>query len=297
MSKKSKSLFFGAATAIVTPFCHGEIDYDTLGDMIDFQVKNSIDALVVSGTTGEASTLSEEEYRSLISFSAKRIGGKVPLIAGSGSNDTQKAKRLTRISTELGADACLVVTPYYNKATPRGLVESYREIASSTSLPIIVYNVPTRTCVNISIESYRQLAKIENIVAVKEASPDISACAELIFELGDLLDVYTGSDDQLLPTLSLGGKGIISVASNIIPRECHDICYDHLEGNICEAREEFKKYFKLMQAMFCEVNPIPVKTALSILGRCREEFRLPLCSISDGNRDKLANIMKSLSLI
>ena len=297
MSKKSNSLFFGAATALVTPFFKGEIDYDALGEMINFQIKNSIDGLVVSGTTGEASTLSEEEFKNLVSFSADRVRGRVPLIVGSGSNDTSKAKRLTRLATELGADACLVVTPYYNKATPRGLIESYREIASATNLPIIVYNVPTRTCVNISLESYRQLSKIENIVAVKEASPDVSACAELIFELGDLLDVYTGSDDQLLPTLSVGGCGIISVASNIIPQECHDICLSYRDGNIIEAKEKFKKYYKLMRAMFCEVNPIPVKTALAILGCCREEFRLPLCSISDSNRETLTQIMRSLSLI
>lgn len=297
MSKKNKPIFVGAATALVTPFSGGKIDFEALGSLIEFQIKSSIDALVIAGTTGEASTLSENEYRELISYSVLKNAGRVPLIAGSGSNDTAKAQRLTRIATELGADACLVVTPYYNKATPRGLVESYKAIASCTDLPIIVYNVPTRTCVNISLETYKELAEIDNIVAVKEASPDISACAELIFECGDRLDIYTGSDDQLLPTLSVGGLGTVSVASNVIPREIHEMCMLYLGGNTTASKKLFGKYYSFLKAMFCEVNPIPVKTALAMLGKCEEEFRLPLCNISDANRKKLKKAMLDLSLI
>ncbi len=297
MSKYKTSVFCGAATAIITPFSCGEIDYGALGHLIDLQISNGIDALVLSGTTGEASTLSEKEFQNLISFSKERINNRVPLIVGSGSNDTSKAQRLTKAATDLGADACLVVTPYYNKATQKGLLESYKAIASSTHLPIIVYNVPTRTSMNISLKCYKELSKIDNIVAVKEAGPDITSCAELIFECGDSLDIYTGSDDQLLPCLALGGKGTISVVSNIIPREIHDICQNYFEGNIEESKKLFKKYYKLMRAMFYEVNPIPVKTALAAKGLCREEFRLPLCTISDENREVLYKIMKELDLI
>ncbi|MBQ8208526.1 MAG: 4-hydroxy-tetrahydrodipicolinate synthase [Clostridia bacterium] len=297
MSKNKNPIFLGAATALITPFSGGSIDFESLGVLIDYQLNNSIDALVIAGTTGEASTLSEDEYRDLISYSVLKIAGRVPVIVGSGSNDTAKSKKLTKIATDLGADACLVVTPYYNKATPRGLIESYKAIADSTDLPIIVYNVPTRTCVNISLESYRELSKIENVVAVKEASPDIAACAELIFECGEDLDVYTGSDDQILPTLAIGGAGTISVASNIIPGEIHEMCRSYLGGNTAQSRKLFKKYYKLLRSMFCEVNPIPVKTALSMLGICREEFRLPLCQISDINRKRLEDIMRDLELI
>ena len=297
MSKNKKSIFSGAATALVTPFCGGKIDFEAFGNMIEYQIISGIDALVVSGTTGEATTLSEAEFRSLVKFSKEKIAQRVPLMVGSGSNDTAKAQRLTKIATEEGADACLVVTPYYNKATQKGLVESYKAIAGCTCLPIIVYNVPTRTSVNISLQSYKELSKIENVVAVKEASPDIVSCSELIFECGDSLDVYTGNDDQLIPCLALGGKGTISVVSNIIPGEIHHICKKYFDGDTEGAKNLFKKYFPLMRAMFSEVNPIPVKTALAAKGFCQEEFRLPLCSISDENRDKLLRIMNELDLL
>ncbi len=297
MSKNKISVFLGAATALVTPFSGGSVDYVSLGELIEYQIKNSIDALVIAGTTGEASTLSENEFSELVKFSAEKIYGRVPLIVGTGSNDIAKSVKLTKTATELGADACLVVTPYYNKATQNGLLESYKKIAASTRLPVIAYNVPTRTCVNISIECYKELSKIENIVAVKEASPDISSCAELIFECGNDLDVYTGNDDQLIPTLALGGSGVISVASNIIPEEIHEICRSYLGGNTVAARKQFSKYFKLMKLMFCEVNPIPIKTALSAKGLCREEFRLPLCRISETNRVKLYKVMNELEIL
>ena len=297
MSKNKPSVFMGAATALITPFLSGKIDFDSFGALIDHQIESSIDALVVAGTTGEASTLDDREYEELISFARERIAGRVPLIVGTGSNDIFYACELTKKADALGADACLVVTPYYNKATKRGLFESYKSIAESTRKPIILYNVPTRTCVNIPLEIYKELSKIENIVAVKEAAPDISATAELIFECGDDLDIYTGSDDQILPVLALGGAGAISVASNVIPGETHSICHKYFAGNWEESRDMFKKYYSLMRSMFCEVNPIPVKTALSLMGKCQEEFRLPLCRIGDENRRKIQEIMRECSLI
>ncbi|MBE6631514.1 MAG: 4-hydroxy-tetrahydrodipicolinate synthase [Ruminococcaceae bacterium] len=297
MSKNKKTLFTGVGTALITPFSGGGIDYEALGALIDYQIRNSVDALIIAGTTGEASTLCEDEYKELVSFAVRKIEGRVPVIAGSGCNDTAKSCKLTNIANNAGVDACLVVTPYYNKATQNGLLESYKEIAKSTKLPIIVYNVPTRTCVDISLSTYRELAKIENVVAVKEASPDIAATAELIFECGDNIDIYTGSDDQIIPTLALGGAGTISVASNVIPGTVGEICRLYIGGNTSGARNLFKKYYPLMRAMFYEVNPIPVKTALSMMGLCREEFRLPLCRIGDKNRLLLTEIMRDLELL
>lgn len=297
MSKNKKTLFKGVGTALITPFSGGRIDYESLGALIDYQIRNSVDALIIAGTTGEASTLREDEYNELVRFSVKKVAGRVPLIAGSGCNDTDRSCKLTGIASDAGVDACLVVTPYYNKATQRGLFENYKKIAESTKSPIIVYNVPTRTCVNISFATYCELSKIENVVAVKEAGPDIAANAEIIFECGDDLDVYTGSDDQIIPTLALGGAGAISVASNVIPGVIGKICRSYIAGDTSSALSLFKKYFPLMRGMFYEVNPIPVKTALSMMGLCREEFRLPLCRISDKNRDRLTEIMHKLDLL
>ena len=297
MSKNKKQIFVGVATALVTPFLEDGIDYRSLGEIIDFQIENSIDALVIAGTTGEASTLTEREYEELLDFSAEKISGRVPFIVGSGSNDTAKSVRLSKIAEKRGADACLVVTPYYNKATNNGLVENYKEICKNITLPVIVYNVPTRTCVNISPKIYKELSKIENIVAVKEAGSDVGALAELIFDSGDDLDIYTGSDDLIIPLLSLGGSGAISVVSNVLPFEIQYLCKSYISGDIVKAKEIFKNYYKLIRSMFCEVNPIPVKTALSLMGKCREEFRLPLCRMSEENRQRLESIMQDVGLI
>lgn len=291
MSKNKNSVFIGAATALVTPFRNGAIDYESLSALIEKQVEGNIDAIVIAGTTGEAATLTDSEYEELVRFSVEKIRGRVPVIIGSGSNSTERACHLTKKASELGADALLVVTPYYNKASKKGLVESYRAISDCTEKPVIVYNVPSRTGVNISLDVYKELAKIENIVAVKEANKDICAASELIFECGDDLDVYSGNDDEIIPLLSVGSFGVISVVSNIIPSEIHDICRYYLGGNMTEARKKFKKCYELIKAMSSEVNPIPVKTALSFLGLCREEFRLPLCSMADKNKEKLKSIL------
>lgn len=229
MSNK-QTVFRGSAVAIVTPFCNNVVDYDALGRLIDRQIESSTDAIVICGTTGESSTLTDEEHRECIRYCVERVAGRVPVIAGTGSNDTDYAIELSRYACEVGADALLLVTPYYNKATPKGLIKSFTAVADATDKPIILYNVPSRTGVNITLPVYKELAKHERIVAAKEASGNISAIAELIAECGDILDVYSGNDDQIVPILSLGGKGVISVLSNVVPRETHDICQLYFDG-------------------------------------------------------------------
>ena len=297
MSKNKKSVFKGTATALITPFRDGEVDFAALGDLIDRQIDCGIDALVICGTTGENATLSDEEHREILKYALAKSGGKVPMIAGTGSNDTAHAVKMSRFASGIGYDALLVVTPYYNKATERGLTESYIRIADASVCPIILYNVPTRTCCNITLPVYRELAKHENIVAVKEASGNISAVAELVAECGDDLDVYSGNDDQTLPLLALGGSGVISVASNIIPKEMVSLCRKWFDGDTQECRRLHEKYLNLMKMMFCEVNPIPVKTASSLMGLCESELRLPLCEMSQEHQNKLQNLLKEYKLI
>ncbi len=297
MSKNKKSIFAGVATALATPMLDGEVDYISLGNLIDFQINSGIDALVICGTTGESCTLSDDEHKAILQFTLEKADGRVPMIAGTGSNDTLHAVQMSRFASELGYDALLVVTPYYNKATERGLIQSYLKIADEARCPIIPYNVPTRTCCNITMPVYRELAKHENIVAVKEASGNVSAIAELIAECGDDLDVYSGNDDQTLPLLALGGKGVISVVSNIIPREMTNLCNKWFDGDTMGCRRLHEKYLKLMKMMFCEVNPIPVKTSLSLMGLCSAEMRLPMCEIGEKNRDKLEAILKEYGLV
>ena len=297
MSKNKKSVFRGCATAIVTPFSGGEVDYNALGELIDRQIESGIDALVICGTTGESCTLSDEEHRFVLEYALARSLSRVPMIAGTGSNDTSHAVKMSRYASKIGYDALLVVTPYYNKATEKGLIKSFSAIADASNAPIILYNVPTRTCCNITMPVYRELAKHENIVAVKEASGNISQIAELISECGDDLDVYSGNDDQTLPILALGGAGVISVVSNLIPREMSDLCRKWFDGDITECRRLHEKYLKLMKMMFCEVNPIPIKTASSLMGLCESELRLPLCEMGEENRIKLKNLLIEYGLI
>lgn len=296
MSNK-QTVFRGAAVAIVTPFCNNVVDYDALGRLIDRQIESSTDAIVICGTTGESSTLTDEEHRECIRYCVERVAGRVPVIAGTGSNDTDYAIELSRYACEVGADALLLVTPYYNKATPKGLIKSFTAVADATDKPIILYNVPSRTGVNITLPVYKELAKHERIVAAKEASGNISAIAELIAECGDSLDVYSGNDDQIVPILSLGGKGVISVLSNVVPREVHDICQLYFDGKTQDSAKLQLKLLKLANALFCEVNPVPVKTAMGLLGLCGDEMRLPLCEMDDANREKLISVMKSYDLI
>ena len=297
MSKFKSSIFTGAATAIVTPFKNGAIDYESFGRIIEAQIAGGIDAIVVAGTTGEAATLTHEEHCECIKYTVEKVEGRVPVIAGTGSNDTAYGIELSKYACEVGADALLLVTPYYNKANPKGLIKNFLDTADATDKPIILYNVPSRTGCNISLPVYKELAKHERIVAVKEASGNLSAIAELFDECGDYFDIYSGNDDQIVPMMSLGGKGVISVLSNILPKETHDMCQYCLDGNFSEAAKMQLKYLKLINALFCEVNPIPVKTAMSLLGACDIEMRLPLYEMDDANREKLISVMKAYSLL
>ena len=299
MGKFNKELIFkGAATALVTPFDeNGAVDYKAFAKLIDFQIAGGIDALVICGTTGEGSTLTDEEHRECIRFSVEHIAGRVPVIAGTGSNDTEYANSLSKYACEVGADALLLVTPYYNKATPKGLIKNFLDTAEKTDKPIILYNVPSRTGVNITMPVYRELAKHERIVAVKEASGNMSQIAEIAAELSDDLAIYSGNDDQIVPILSLGGQGVISVLSNVMPKETHDICQKFFDGDVAGSRELQLKYLELINNLFIEVNPIPVKTACGMMGLCSDLMRLPLCEMDDGNKAKLAASMAKVGLI
>ena len=297
MSKLKKSIFTGAATALITPFKNGAIDYESLDRLIEMQIAGGIDAIVIAGTTGEAATLSHEEHCELLTHAVERVAGRVPVIAGTGSNDTAYGIELSRHACAVGCDALLLVTPYYNKATPKGLIQSFLATAEATDKPIILYNVPSRTGVNITLPVYRELAKHERIVAVKEASGNLSAIAELIAECGDALDVYSGNDDQIVPILSLGGKGVISVFSGLLPRETHDLCAACLAGDFQTGAKMQLEYLKLMNTLFCEVNPVPVKTASALLGLCGEEMRLPLCEMEPANLSKLKSVMTEYGLL
>lgn len=297
MSKNKNTVFTGAGVAIITPFKNDKLDYDALGKIIDFQIDNGTDAIVVCGTTGEASTLSDEEHVEAIAYTADRVAGRIPVIAGAGSNDTRYAVWLSREARRAGADALLQVTPYYNKATPKGLIRHFLTIADATDIPNILYNVPSRTGCNITLPVYKELAKHPNIVATKEASGNLSAIAEIAAECGDDLDIYSGNDDQIVPLLSLGAKGVISVLSNVMPKETHDICNLYFEGKTKESAELQLKLLDLINALFMEVNPVPVKAAMNLMGYCSEEIRLPLCEMEDAHLEKLRSIMKSYSLI
>lgn len=299
MGKFNKELIFrGAATALITPFDErGAVDYTAFARLIDFQISGGVDALVICGTTGEGSTLTDDEHRECIRFAVEHIAGRVPVIAGTGSNDTDYANSLSKYACEVGADALLLVTPYYNKATPRGLIKSFLDTAEKTDRPIILYNVPSRTGVNITLPVYRELAKHERIVAVKEASGNLSQVAQIAAELSDDLAIYSGNDDQIVPILSLGGQGVISVLSNVMPRETHDICEKFFNGDVAGSRELQLKYLDLINNLFIEVNPIPVKTACGMMGMCGDSMRLPLCEMEESNRQKLAESMKKAGLI
>ena len=291
-----RTVFTGAATALITPMKNGGIDYEKFSEVVEFQIAHKIDALVVCGTTGESSTLTDAEHRDLIKFCVEKVAGRVPVIAGTGSNDTDYAIDLSKFACEVGVDALLQVTPYYNKTTQRGLIKHFFAVADAVNKPIILYNVPSRTGVNIKPETYAELCKHENIAATKEASGNLSAVAETRYLCGDSLDVYSGNDDQIIPIMSLGGKGVISVLSNILPAETHKICADFLNGDIKSASDSQINYIPLINSLFCEVNPIPVKTAMNLLGFCTEEIRLPLCEMEDSNKSRLIKDMKAAGL-
>ena len=297
MSTQKTTIFTGAAVAIVTPFKNNGVDYESLAALIERQIENSTDAIVICGTTGESSTLTDEEHKECVRFCVEKTAGRVPVIAGTGSNDTDYAIALSKYACEVGADALLLVTPYYNKATPKGLIKHFTAIADATDKPIILYNVPSRTGVNISLPVYKELAKHDRIVAAKEASGNISAVAALAEACGNSLDIYSGNDDQIVPILSLGGKGVISVLSNVVPKDTHDIVALWNEGKTKESLALQLKYLDLINALFCEVNPVPVKTAMGLMGLCADEMRLPLCEMEENNKERLANALRNHGII
>lgn len=297
MSLAKKCVFRGVATAIVTPFRDGKVDYGALGNIIDWQIEEGTNAIVAAGTTGEASTLTESERRALCVFCRDKIAGRVPLIVGAGSNDTAKMTENVKHATADGADALLLITPYYNKATARGMTRSFLLAAESSDVPIILYNVPSRTGVDIPLSVCLELAEHENIVGIKEASGNIGKIAELASALGDKLDLYSGNDDQTVPIMALGGKGVISVLSNIMPREVSKMCALYLSGKCADAAKMQLELIPLISALFSEVNPIPVKTALAVMGYCLEEFRLPMCEMDEANRLRLYRVMQRFHLL
>lgn len=270
-------IFEGCATALVTPFKNGEIDYKSLGRLIDFQIEEGVDALVLLGTTGESATVSENERHRVVNFAVERINSRVPLIVGTGTNNTEVSVRYSLDAYRQGANALLVVSPYYNKATPQGLIEHYKKIAGRVNIPIILYNVPSRTGVNIPISVYKELGKIDNLVAIKEASGNIAYASEIVATCGNDFHIYSGCDDLVLPILALGGQGVISVVSNILPKIMHTLWAEFKNGRCEEARKIQLDLLPIIKELFYEVNPIPVKEALYQMGMCQNELRLPLC--------------------
>ncbi len=293
-----KTIFTGSGVAIVTPMhADGSINYDKFGELIDFQIENHTDAIIVAGTTGESATYSDQEHVDAIQFVVDRVAGRVPVVAGAGSNHTDYAVWLSKEAEACGADALLQVTPYYNKASQRGLVRHFTEIADATSLPVILYNVPSRTGCNLAIDTYKTLAKHPNIVAVKEACGNISQVAALLAACGDELAVYSGNDDQIVPILSLGGKGVISVVANILPQQTHDICAKFFAGDVAGSARLQLELLDLINALFMDVNPIPVKDAMNLMGMEVGGLRLPLLSMEDAQLAKLRGVLAAYGLV
>lgn len=294
MSKNT--IFTGAGVAIVTPMnADGSVNFEKYREIIDWQIENGTDAIITCGTTGESATLDHDEHVAVIRTAVEQTAGRVPVIAGTGSNDTAYGIELSQEAQRLGADGLLLVTPYYNKTSQRGLVAHFTAIADAVELPIILYNVPSRTGVNIQPATVAELAKHPNIVAIKEASGSLSAVAEIAAACD--IDLYSGNDDQIVPFLALGGKGVISVLSNVAPRETHDICQKWFDGDMEGSRELFLKYLELANAMFMDVNPIPVKDAMNLMGMQVGECRLPLVTMSDAAKANLAAVLKKYNLM
>lgn len=291
------TIFRGAGVAIATPFSDGGINFSELGRLIDFQIDNGTDAIIITGTTGESATMSDEEHRSAIKFAVDHVKKRIPVIAGTGSNETAYAISLSKFAAEVGADALLCVTPYYNKCTQKGLVKHFEAIADSTDLPVILYNVPSRTGVNISIDAYRELSKHPRINATKEANGDLTSVLRTRYACGDDLNIYSGNDDQTLAILSLGGLGVISVLSNVMPRQTHELCKNFFDGDLIGAQRLQIRLCDLIDALFCEVNPIPVKTALRLIGFEMGELRMPLSEMEEKNLERLKSALKNHGLI
>ena len=291
-----KPIFKGAASAIITPMNENGVDYESFRKLLNWQIEEGIDALVIAGTSGEGSTLTDEEHREVLKFAVEVIDGRVPVIAGTGSNDTAYAIDLTKYACEIGCDAMLVVTPYYNKATQKGLIKMFNAIADASTKPIILYNVPSRTGVNIEPATYAELAKHPMIQAIKEANGQIDKITETMALCGDKLDLYSGNDDQIVPLMSVGGKGVISVLSNVLPKETSEMCHKFFSGDVKGAAEMQFKYFALTKALFSEVNPIPVKAAMAAMGFGEDYVRLPLTVMEDAHKEVLLEEMRKVGL-
>lgn len=289
-------VFEGIATALITPITPDGIDYEAFGRLIDWQIDEGVNALVVCGTTGESSTLTDEEHREAIEFAVKRANHRVPIIAGTGSNDTAYALELTEFSCKAGVDGVLVVTPYYNKATQNGLIKLFSAIADKSTAPVILYNVPSRTGVNIQPKTVKALSEHPNIYGIKEAGGNISEVADIAAMCGDDISIYSGNDDQIVPIMSLGGKGCISVLSNLLPKESAELCAKFKAGDVKGAAAMQLKYLPLIHALFSEVNPIPVKAAMSAMGFCENYLRLPLTPMEEANREVLFNEMRKVGI-
>ena len=294
---KTTSIFRGAATALVTPLTASGVDYEAFGRLIDWQIESGINALVIAGTTGEGSTLSDDEHREVMRYAMARAAGRVPMIAGTGSNDTNYAISLSQEACELGYDALLTVTPYYNKATQRGLIEMYTAIANAVDKPLILYNVPSRTGVNIEPSTYDVLADHPNITGIKEANGNIAKIVETAGIVKGRLDIWSGNDDQITPILAMGGAGVISVLSNVMPSETVDICTRFFNGNVEGSADLQCELMPLIKALFCEVNPIPVKAAMAAMGYCENYVRLPLTQMESAHEQQLLSIMRGHGLI
>ena len=296
---KEMAVFTGAGVAIITPMKENlEVDYDAFAAIIEEQIAGKTDAIVVCGTTGEASTLSHEEHINVIKYCVEKVGGRIPVIAGTGSNSTDTAIYLSKEAEKVGADGVLLVTPYYNKATQKGLYEHFKLIANSIKIPVILYNIPGRTGCTMAPETIIKLCTdVENIVGVKEASGNISAIAKLMAKANGKVDLYSGNDDQIVPILSLGGKGVISVLSNVAPKQTHDICQLYFDGKVAESCAKQLEAIELIDALFCEVNPIPVKKAMNLLGKCSDGIRRPLTVMEYANVERLKNAMENYGLL
>ena len=294
---RNNPVFRGVATALITPITENGIDFDAFGRLIDWQIDEGINALVIAGTTGEGSTLTDEEHRAAIRFSVERAAGRVPIIAGTGSNDTDYAISLSKYACEAGADALLVVTPYYNKATQKGLVAMFTAIADAVTRPVILYNVPSRTGVNIAPETYLALADHPNIAGIKEANGDISKIVDAAALVGGKLDIYSGNDDQIVPILAMGGQGVISVLSNVLPRKTVELCDRFFKGDVAGSAKLQCELLPLIRALFSEVNPIPVKAAMAALGWCENYLRLPLTPMEEAHWRTLRACMAAQGLL
>ena len=292
-----KPIFRGVATALITPMNERGVDYDSFAKVIDWQCEQGINALVIAGTTGEGSTLDDAEHKAVVDFAVKRIAGRCVVIAATGSNDTRYAVQLSKYCCDAGADALLLVTPYYNKTTQGGLIKMYETIADASSKPVILYNVPSRTGINIEPETYEKLSWHPNIQGIKEANSNISKIVHTAQLIGSRMDIYSGNDDQIVPILSMGGQGVISVLSNPAPKQTMEICNRFFAGDIKGAAELQCRYLPLINALFCETNPIPVKAAMSAMGFCDDYLRLPLVPMEDAHREKLMSLMKEEGLI